>query len=501
MTQEKTSERQLSDSLKSPTDSVIPHPALDVEPPAESERPQVLDKVVFGVTAAIAIGFLLWGFLDTASLASASGSALTGTMKYLGWLFVLAASGFVVFALWLALGKYGNIPLGRDGDEPEFSTTSWVAMMFSAGMGIGLMFYGVNEPLTFFADTEGFAPPGSEGLADPQRAETAMAHTLFHWTLHPWAIYAVVGLAIAYGVYRKGRLQLISAAFEPLLGKHANGPAGKVIDILAIFATLFGSAASLGLGAIQIASGLRIVTGLGEVGNGVLVGIIAVLTVCFILSAISGVAKGIQWLSNINMVLALLLAVFVFVVGPTMFILDIIPTSIASYVRELPTMAGRTNADGEEAAAWLSSYTVFYWAWWISLDPLRRHVHRAHLARPHHPSVRLRRAAGAQPGQPGLVRHLRWLGHQAADGRQRHLRRRRPRGPALHDAGPVPPGRRLQRAGDGPGGDLLRLRRGRGVHRDGVALAERRHRAEQGPGHLLGRRHRRRGRGHAPGRR
>jgi choline/carnitine/betaine transport len=365
----KLHDHTLTDTLKSPTDSVIPHPALDVEPEAEAHRPQVVDRVVFGVTAAIAIAFLAWGFLDTASLSSASGSALTGTMKYLGWLFVLTASGFVVFALWLALGKYGNIPLGRDDDEPEFSTTSWVAMMFSAGMGIGLMFYGVNEPLTFFADTAGYAPPGTEGLSDPQRAEAAMAHTLFHWTLHPWAIYAVVGLAIAYGVYRKGRLQLISAAFEPLLGKHAHGPAGKVIDILAIFATLFGSAASLGLGAIQIGSGLQIVAGIGEVGNGVLVGIIAILTVCFVLSAVSGVAKGIQWLSNINMVLALALAAFVFVVGPTMFVLNMVPSSIAAYARELPTMAGRTNAEGEEAAAWLSSYTVFYWAWWISWTP------------------------------------------------------------------------------------------------------------------------------------
>lgn len=365
----KLHDHTIKGAFKSPTDSVIPHPALDVEPEAEAHRPQVIDKVVFGVTAAIAIAFLAWGFLDTASLSSASGSALTGTMKYLGWLFVLTASGFVVFALWLALGKYGNIPLGRDGDEPEFSTTSWVAMMFSAGMGIGLMFYGVNEPLTFFADKAGYAPPGTEGLADPQRAEAAMAHTLFHWTLHPWAIYAVVGLAIAYGVYRKGRLQLISAAFEPLLGKHAHGPAGKVIDILAIFATLFGSAASLGLGAIQIGSGLEIVGGIGEVGNGVLVGIIAILTVCFILSAVSGVAKGIQWLSNINMVLALSLAAFVFVVGPTMFILNLVPSSIAAYARELPTMAGRTNAEGEQAAAWLSSYTVFYWAWWISWTP------------------------------------------------------------------------------------------------------------------------------------
>ncbi|WP_295658836.1 BCCT family transporter, partial [uncultured Nocardioides sp.] len=182
-------------------------------------------------------------------------------------------------------------------------------------------------------------------------------------------IYAVVGLAIAYGVYRKGRAQLISAAFEPLLGRHAHGPAGKVIDILAIFATLFGSAASLGLGAVQIASGLEIVGGIGEVGNGVLVGIIAVLTAAFVVSAVSGVARGIQWLSNINMVLALVLALFVFVAGPTMFILDMVPTALAEYVQDLPEMAGRTNAQGGEVATWLSYYTVFYWAWWISWTP------------------------------------------------------------------------------------------------------------------------------------
>ena len=126
-----------------------------------------------------------------------------------------------MFVLWLALGRFGNIPLGRDDEEPEFRTVSWVAMMFSAGMGIGLMFYGVSEPITHFATP----PPGTGAAGNPEAAQNAMATTLFHWTLHPWAIYAVVGLAIAYGVYRKGRLQLISAAFEPLLGKHAHGPA------------------------------------------------------------------------------------------------------------------------------------------------------------------------------------------------------------------------------------------------------------------------------------
>ncbi len=348
------------------------HPALDF-PVVEEELPHRarLDAVVFGVTATVAVAFLLWGFLSTASLDTVSTDALGWTMEYLGWFFVLTASGFVVFVIWLALGKYGQVPLGRDDDEPEFRTLSWVAMMFSAGMGIGLMFYGVNEPLTFFASSvdEGYAVPGTDGISQAELAERAMAQTLFHWTLHPWAIYAVVGLAIAYGVFRKGRLQLISSAFEPLLGPHAHGPAGRVIDILAIFATLFGSAASLGLGAVQITSGFRIVAGIGTTGNAVLIGIIAVLTACFVLSAVSGVARGIQWLSNINMVLAITLAVFVFVVGPSMFILNMLPAAMAEYVRELPTMSGRTNVQGDYTAVWLSYYTVFYWAWWISWTP------------------------------------------------------------------------------------------------------------------------------------
>jgi choline/carnitine/betaine transport len=196
-----------------------------------------------------------------------------------------------------------------------------------------------------------------------------MATTMFHWTLHPWAIYAVVGLAIAYGVYRKGRVQLISAAFAPLLGERASGGAGKVIDMFAIFATLFGSATSLGLGALQISSGLEIVGDIGPLGNGVLVGIISVLTVAFVLSAVSGVAKGIQWLSNINMVLAVVLALFLFVVGPTVFILNLVPTSLGSYVQDLAMMAARTGAEGPDTEAWLSGWTVFYWAWWLSWTP------------------------------------------------------------------------------------------------------------------------------------
>ncbi|QRY54340.1 BCCT family transporter [Mycolicibacterium septicum] len=364
---DETAVKKTQGALKSRVTDVVPHhPALDipVEQKAYTRRAGV-DWVVFGVTAAIALAFLVWGFVSTDSLATASSNALSWVMADVGWLFVLTASGFVVFVIWLAMSRYGNIPLGRDDDEPEFRTVSWVAMMFSAGMGIGLMFFGVSEPLSHFASP----PPGTGEPGNPEAAQTAMATTMFHWTLHPWAIYAVVGLTIAYGVYRKGRLQLVSAAFEPLLGKRANGPWGKVIDMLAIFATLFGSAASLGLGALQIRSGLHIVAGIGETGNAILIIIITVLTIAFVLSAVSGVARGIQWLSNTNMVLAVAMALFIFLVGPTMFMLNMIPTAIGSYVGDLPQMAARTGAEGPEVSAWLQDWTIFYWAWWISWTP------------------------------------------------------------------------------------------------------------------------------------
>jgi choline/carnitine/betaine transport len=360
-----TVQATVQEALRSPAADPIPHPALDV--PAETRRAERggLDKVVFGIAAAVALAFLAWGMISTSSLSTASGDALAWVMGNAGWLFVLTASAFVVFIIWLAASRYGTVPLGRDGEEPEFRTVSWVAMMFSAGMGIGLMFYGVSEPVSHLVSP----PPGTGGAGNPEAVQNAMATTLFHWTLHPWALYAVVGLAIAYGAYRKGRLQLISSAFEPLLGKRAHGGWGRLIDIFAIFATLFGSATSLGLGALQIRTGLEIVGGLGTTGNAVIIGIIAVLTAAFVVSAVSGVAKGIQWLSNTNMVLAVLLALFLFVAGPTIFILDLLPTSIGSYVHDLATMSARSGAEGDETQAWLEGWTVFYWAWWLSWTP------------------------------------------------------------------------------------------------------------------------------------
>ncbi|GAA2548068.1 BCCT family transporter [Pseudonocardia hydrocarbonoxydans] len=341
-----------------------PIPEIPAAPAADQRHP--VDRVIFGVAAVLMLAFIVWGAASTDTLSEVASTVLNGIMNAGGWAFVLAASGFVVFALYLAFSRFGKIPLGRDDEVPEFRTVSWIAMMFSAGMGIGLMFYGVSEPLSHFTSP----PPGTVAPGDPAALDVAMATTLFHWTLHPWAIYAVVGLAIAYSTFRRGRRQLISSAFAPLLGEHrTDGPLGKAIDILAIFATLFGSAASLGLGALQIGAGLSL-NGIPVEGKLLLVLIIAVLTLAFVCSAVTGVAKGIQWLSNINMVLAGVLALVVFVGGPTILILNLLPTAIGDYAGNLAEMASRTAANGGDATAeWLAGWTVFYWAWWISWTP------------------------------------------------------------------------------------------------------------------------------------
>ncbi len=388
-------------------------------------------------------------------------------MDNTGWLFVLTASGFVVFVLWLALGKFGSIPLGRDDEEPEFRTISWIAMMFSAGMGIGLMFFGVAEPLTHFVTP----PPGTGPAGNPEAVQTAMATTLFHWTLHPWAIYAVVGLAIAYGVYRKGR----HAADQRRLRAAARraAPTGRAARSSTCWRSSPRCSARRPPWAsarCRSAAGCRSSAGIGEAGNTVLVVIIAVLTVAFVLSAVSGVAKGIQWLSNINMVLALLLAAFVFVVGPTIFILNLLPTSLGSYFQDIAMMSARTGAEGADVDTWLQSWTIFYWAWWISWTPFVgmfiARISRGRTIRQFVTGVLL---------VPSLV-SLVWFASSAArrssvqqDGVDTG-RRGQHRGAAVQPARPVPDRDHRQRAGDGAGGDLLRVRRGRRIDRDGLAV-------------------------------
>ena len=354
-----------------PADTAILQELRDSESERKATRtiarlPEGLDKVTFGVAGAFALAFVIWGLVNTASLSAASNVALSWVTENTGWFFVSLASFFVVFVLWLALGRFGNIPLGRDGEKPEFRTVSWISMMFSAGMGIGLVFYGVAEPLYHYVAP----PPETVDGSTPEAIQTAMATSIFHWSIHPWAMFAVVGIAMAYSTFRLGRRQLISSAFTSLFGPRVEGPAGKIVNILAIFATLFGTAASLGLGAMQIASGIEFNGWVGKVGSPVLVAVITVLTICFVLSAVSGIARGIQWLSNINMVLALLLAVLVFVLGPTLLILNLIPSAIGDFVRDLPSMASRTESAGDEAVReWMSGWTIFYWAWWVSWAP------------------------------------------------------------------------------------------------------------------------------------
>ena len=212
-----------------------------------------VDRKVFAVAAALALAFVLWGTLSPEKMGDLTDKAMSWVTGSFGWLFVLTSGGFLLFAGYLAVSRYGNIKLGPDDSVPEFSKFSWVSMMFATGMGIGLMFYGVAEPLYHLnGPPMGMAEPGT-----PAAAQLAMEYTFFHWGFHPWAMYAVIGLSIGYFAYRKRNGNLVSAAFRPLLGHRVDRAPGKAIDVIAIFATLFGSATSLGLGALQITRGYR----------------------------------------------------------------------------------------------------------------------------------------------------------------------------------------------------------------------------------------------------
>ncbi|MGH3505261.1 MAG: BCCT family transporter, partial [Nocardioidaceae bacterium] len=357
------------------TDTSTQLPEKDQPPPKATDFAggwATLDKTVFGVAFGIIVVICVLGVVFTGHVSDYSGTALDWVTDSFGWLYILAASAFVVFSLVLAFGRYGRIPLSRNGEEPEFSTVSWVAMMFSAGMGIGLMFYGVYEPVTHLHDPPPFvdAAAGSSGAA-----QHAMAYTFFHWGLHPWAMYSVVGLALAYSTYRMGRGNLMSSPFQAIFGrkKIEDDGWGKPIDILAIICTKFGSAVSLGLGALQIAAGIALLrTGQfpEEGSHRTAIIVICVLTVGIVLSAASGVSRGIKWLSNTNMVVAFALVVFVFVLGPTIFMLDLAPESIGDYLTNLVPMSFHSAAFGGAATTdWLANWTIFYWAWWISWTP------------------------------------------------------------------------------------------------------------------------------------
>jgi glycine betaine transporter len=317
---------------------------------------------VYWISLVIAIIFVIWGVIAPVRLGELMDVTKAFFLSQFGWFYQLAASFFFVFALFLIFSKYGKIKLGKDDDKPEFSRPTWFAMLFSAGMGIGLLFFGVSEPISHFIN-----PPFGEG-GTPEAARLALRYTYLHWGFHAWAIYATIALALAYYKFRKDLPGLMSATLYPLLGEKVKGPIGTTIDTIAVFATIFGVAASLGLGAQQINGGLNYVFNVPNNFTTQLI-IISIVTVLFILSASTGIQKGIKYLSNLNMGLAVTIFILVLFLGPTVFVLNLFVTTLGEYVQNLPSMGLRLAPFYAERASWVQGWTIFYWAWWIAWAP------------------------------------------------------------------------------------------------------------------------------------
>ena len=353
--------------IKRASKPVTPHPGLI--PGIGVEQTGIsfpTNKVVLAGAVVVTLGVISWAFIAPDNLAATGATSLAWVTTNFGWLFGALAVGIAIFMLAVGYGRTGGIRLGADDEEPEFSTGSWISMLFAAGLGIGLLFYGPLEPLTYFKQP---APEQVVAGGSPEAVLPAMAQTLLHWGPIAWAFYALVGGAIAYSAYRRGRAPLISALFEPVFPGATHRVLGRVIDFFAIIVTLFGTAVSLGIGALQIQSGFMLVSGLGETGNLFLVGAISVLTACFIASAVSGVKRGIRLLSNTNMILTGVLGLFVLIAGPTIFILNYLPTSLIEFFAQLGPMLTLNANDGPEAVEFLGAWTTYYWAWWVSWTP------------------------------------------------------------------------------------------------------------------------------------
>lgn len=333
-------------------------------PPSELSKARgrfLIDRGVFIPAAVVVLGFLIFGTASPGAAGNAFNAIQSAIVANAGWYYILMVAGFVVFSLAIGFSRLGHIKLGPPDAKPEFSRLSWFAMLFSAGMGIGLVFWGVAEPLAHFE-----SPPRGGEAETIGAAQDAIHIAYVHWGLHAWAIYVAVGLALAYSVHRRGRPLSIRWALEPLLGDRVRGWVGDLIDVIAVVGTLFGLATSLGLGALQINAGFAHLGAFGS-STGAQIVIIAVITFIATLSVVSGLSKGIKWLSNVNMVLAVVLLAFALLAGPTIFILEDFLRSVGYY---LQNVVGTTfETDSFHGNEWQAAWTTFYWGWWISWAP------------------------------------------------------------------------------------------------------------------------------------
>ncbi|CAM3205580.1 BCCT family transporter [Filibacter tadaridae] len=318
---------------------------------------------VFWITLALVFVAVLYGALAPENFESVTNNMKNFITSSFGWYYLLVVTGIVLFCLFFIVSPMGQITLGKPDEEPEYSRISWFAMLFSAGMGIGLVFWGAAEPLSHFAIDTATAEPGSK-----EAFRESMRFTFFHWGIHAWGIYAVVAMSLAYFQFRKGEPGLVSSTLKPLFGKTMDGHTGTMINVFAVFATVVGVATTLGFGAIQINGGLAYLTDL-PISFPVQIVIIIVVTILFIASAWTGIGKGIKYLSNANMVLALILMILVIVLGPTMLIFDTFTDTIGSYLQNLPRMSFRAAPVDAGHREWINDWTIFYWAWWISWAP------------------------------------------------------------------------------------------------------------------------------------
>ena len=318
---------------------------------------------VFGISALLIIIFVAGTIMFPELANNYLGAVKHWCLVNFDWFFMGSANILVLFCLFLVFSRFGKIRLGGESAKPDFNRISWFSMLFAAGMGIGLMFWGVAEPMAYFSGWGG-TPLAVEAWS-PEAAELAMAATLYHWGLHAWAIYAIVALSLAFFCYNKGMPLTIRSAFYPLLGDRVWGWWGHLIDIMAVMATIFGLATSLGMGAAQASSGLNFLFGIPDALN-TQIAIVVGVTFLAIISVVRGLDGGVKILSNVNMVLALLLLIFVAITGPTLAIFKGVFSSAGGYFSNLLPLSVWNDRPDE---AWMQDWTVFYWAWWISWSP------------------------------------------------------------------------------------------------------------------------------------